>query len=485
VLGQDIDPLEWHAACARAGIEAPDELADALIVQRLARADEAGPEFGWGFVHGMLREAIERVASERAPEGWRAAHRLCADMLGETDAVGNAHRIGRHLLAAGDPAGALEPLLVASSSPGIDPRTAEAFLIERERAMDLLRLPADDPRRVANAIARAEVLLHQGREGNAAQYASEALELAEQHGWDGALAGALSALAEVARLKHRFGPSLQYRRRAARHAIAAGDVRREVEAISGIGRLYLDVGNWPQAQEAYTRALERAKEADLFAEAAECLTSLGYIATKTGDDDASEVRFKQAAWYVQRSGSQVQQGNLLNALADLARKRGAWAEAERHARESLRLYQATGTRAARVVALNLSLFQVLQGKYGTARLTIERALDDEASGPESAAFTAGCLAVLLPCLAAMAEWDAWYRHLDAIGRTFTGDLFVDDDTLAMLELAARLSTNNDDPDRPRAAWTLVWRLWRAMGRDDQAARVRAELDALLPRGAGS
>lgn len=44
----------------------------------------------------------------------------------------------------------------------------------------------------------------------------------------------------------------------------------------------------------------------------------------------------------------MQQGNLLNALDDLARKRGAWSEAEAHTRDALRLYQAAGTRSARV-----------------------------------------------------------------------------------------------------------------------------------------
>ncbi len=477
VLGQEIDPLEWHAVCTRLGVPVPDDLLETLLSQRLATANEAGPEWGWTFVHGMLRESIEQSARQADESRWREYHLACAQLMEEQNDPTMALRFGRHLLAAGQLEQALDPLLEAASSADLDARVAEGLLIEREQAADDLDLTPSDRRRSLGWLRRAEVLIAQGREQEAARWASRSLDAAETNGWEDLTAGAFHLLAEIARLKHRFGQSLQLRRRAVFHAIKGGDARRQANSMAGIGRLYLDVGNWPQAARAYQDALQIAKGSSFHATAADCLTSLGYIAVKTGRVSESDDYFLEAGDYVHRSGSRVQQAHLLNALADLARKRGDFAVAEEHSRDALRFYLATGTRAAQVMMLNLSLFQVLQAKYEDAHATVSSAMGEELTSDEGKAFTAGCLAILLPCLAHAGEWDDWFPHLDTIGRTFSGDMFVDDDTLAMLELAAKLAYLAGERKRAEAAYKLAKRLWVAVGREEEAERIDEQMRA--------
>ncbi len=475
ILGLEVDPLEWHALCTRMGVNLPDGLVDAMFAQRLVQADEAGPEWGWSFVHAMLRETVEAEAKARDIEQWRRYHREAAALLGDTGDSSVTLRLSQHLLSGGQPERALGPLLDAATQPGRDARMAEALLVAHDRACSTIGLADTDPRRLDGWIARGALLVGTGRESDAARWASRALDAGEQAESNEHIARALGVLAEVARVKHRFGQSLQLRRRSMRHALIGDLPEQQAEAMKGTGRLYLDVGNWTQAASAYTEALRISREAGLDALSADCLTSLGYIAVKTGNIEASDDYFLEAGEYVHRSGSRVQQAHLLNALADLARKRGDFAVAESHSHEALKYYLATGTRAARVMMLNLSLFQVLQSKFELARKTIESALQEDPGGPEGKAFIAGCMATLLPCLAHAREWQDWYGHLETIGRTFSGDMFVDDDTMAMLELAASMASEAGQKDRAMAAWRLALELWNAMGREDRADVIKGRM----------
>ena len=472
ILGQEVDPIEWHAVCGCADVYPSDNLVDELVQQRLGRAEEGGPDAGWQFVHGMLRESLEQRLRERDPEAWRRHHSICAEVLHYQNDARTLARLGRHLLAAGDVDGALDVMLEAARSRDLDPRTAEALLLDREAALQTEDVSHKDRRWAQGWQLHADVLERQGRHVDAARYATLARDAAQEPGWDDILAGAYDSLAELARVQQRFGQSLQLRRKAVRHAMLAEDTDQQAGSMARIGRLYLDVGNWRQADTAYRAALEVAQEHGRHGIAAECLTSLGYIAVKTGRDADGERYFADASEALDRGGSRLQRGNLLNALADLARKRGDFATAEQHCSESLRLYGATGTRAARVLMLNLSLFQVLQNRFDEARATIERAAQEEVGDEEGDAFLSACSAALLPCLAAAADWRDWDHHLSVVGRALTSDMFVDDDSMQMLHLAAKMAAQANEKEHARSALSLAWRVWRAMGRDDEADRTR-------------
>ena len=129
-----VDRREWESACRAARVPCPPELLEALVASRLALRTEDG----WSFA----TPCCVRASSAWPCEGGRfAAHNLaCAAMLGQRVAAGErgmAERLGRHLLLAGEPAAALEPLLEgARERRGTsDYPAALALLAEREGAL--------------------------------------------------------------------------------------------------------------------------------------------------------------------------------------------------------------------------------------------------------------------------------------------------------------------------------------------------------------
>jgi hypothetical protein len=99
LLGQRVDPVDWHSATNAAGVSIPDDLLDAMVRSRLAEPVTNG----WTFVHGMLRESLER----RCQDAGRAQHlhRICAQMLENRyspDAPDIAERRAHHLWEAAD-----------------------------------------------------------------------------------------------------------------------------------------------------------------------------------------------------------------------------------------------------------------------------------------------------------------------------------------------------------------------------------------------
>ncbi len=155
-LGPAPDPEEWSQVCARANAHATPQLVDALLSVRLARAPDEGA-VGWRFAQGMFREALLR----RARRAGRAAahHMRCAEMLaasGDSGGADRPERLGRHLLAAGDPAAALRPLLEAARrhfETGACAR-AQLCLAEREGALTALAVGPGDPRHAEGTLLR-------------------------------------------------------------------------------------------------------------------------------------------------------------------------------------------------------------------------------------------------------------------------------------------------------------------------------------------
>ena len=88
-LGRHVLMREWELACGRAGIRANVAMVDAMLVQKLALATEAG----WSFAHRLLQEAL----LHRARGGGRlsAHHRHCAAMLEELYVQEHARRLIR------------------------------------------------------------------------------------------------------------------------------------------------------------------------------------------------------------------------------------------------------------------------------------------------------------------------------------------------------------------------------------------------------
>ncbi|MEZ4448126.1 MAG: protein kinase [Nannocystaceae bacterium] len=150
-LGPQVDRDEWRAACAVLGLHADERWLDLLFAHRLAVATASGLRF----VHGMLRESLERRADEAGRR--RDHHRACAAMLearyGDRLLL-YASRLARHREAAGEAEAAVDPLLDACYRLQLTGayEQAEELLGDLERLFGVLGLAASDPRRLRAAM---------------------------------------------------------------------------------------------------------------------------------------------------------------------------------------------------------------------------------------------------------------------------------------------------------------------------------------------
>jgi len=154
VLGPHIDFTEWHLACDHAGLVANDDLLSALARDGLVQLDT----HGWSFTHGMLRESLERHAAEthRLPSHQLAIAAMLEALHPHHPAV--AERLAVHLLGARQFERALDPLLRAAEHLAHDaPGRALELLDTRDRLMQFLDLPAEDPRHTDGLPLRARL----------------------------------------------------------------------------------------------------------------------------------------------------------------------------------------------------------------------------------------------------------------------------------------------------------------------------------------
>ncbi|MEZ4238828.1 MAG: hypothetical protein R3F59_22275 [Myxococcota bacterium] len=189
-LGQEITQVEWRRACDDPegvfGDRFPGDeplraaLVDRLLVHRLV----VGTRARWSFVHGMLRESLERTA--RQARRWAQHHEACATMLSRyAEDPRVAERLGRHLLEAGQPEQAVAPLLrgVEHRLVTVGPQPAVALLGTVGDAMRAAALPETDARWGELWTLTARTLQDSGDLDGALASAARASEGAARFGW--------------------------------------------------------------------------------------------------------------------------------------------------------------------------------------------------------------------------------------------------------------------------------------------------------------
>lgn len=159
-LGRDVEERPWQRACELAECVPPPALLGLMEVRHLIERNPTG----WSFVHGALRETLEKMARDAGR--WQSHHRAAAAMLAASGAHPGAPtaRRGYHLLEAGLAPEALEPLWQGARL-AVDTlalheglKIAERF----ERALRAAGVGADDPRQAELHMLRALAHLRLG-----------------------------------------------------------------------------------------------------------------------------------------------------------------------------------------------------------------------------------------------------------------------------------------------------------------------------------
>ncbi|MBI2898347.1 MAG: protein kinase [Deltaproteobacteria bacterium] len=470
LLGREVDGAEWRDACARMGFEPPDGLVDALLSQRLAVRGVVSGSEGWSFVHGMLRESLERRARES--DRWPGLHRACASMLHGRTGPAVAERLGRHLMAAGDAALALEPLLEGANermSAG-DAEDVEALVAERERGMDVLDLPAADSRRGQGWVLASRALRFRGETEAAWQSAARAESDARRFRWSDVLPAALLELAAIARSRGDLSGSEARCREAAALAADLGDRKLAVRCAIALAWVLLQRGGLAEAEERLRAALADAVPMGALESEAECHLRLGDLSVKAGRLADAKAHLELARERFSTCGGRWGFAVATSDLAEVARLEGDLEAAEAGYRAALDRFRALGSASASIPELNLALVLVQRGRWDETGVLLPELLAKLER--ENRGLLVGVLhACLTAHAAATRDWPAWDRHLEACRRIFDQTGAFDVDIAQVAAIAGDLAAAAGEAARAADARSLARRHFTGLGRTDDAKRL--------------
>ena len=340
VLGQEISPVEWNAACERAWAIPTPDLVDTLIRLRLARCGENGPEHGWSFVHAMLRNHL--LDGARSSGRWKVHNRTCAEML--TERGGDPIRIARHLYAAGRHSGALSHLQSAIDAAlvGHDVESAGALLSEHEAILQELGVPAEDWRRVDASLLRAEHCRLEGDTDAAQHHAKESEALAQTLGLDRRLAHAMALSARLALAEDDLDGAAGRLDEAELLARGAGDTRLLALILESRGELAAQRGDTTRAVQAYIEATDRAELVNDFVIAGRSDMAHAQVVWRSGDKPAAATLFRRAVRHFEKAGDLAGSATANADLGALSLQLGRTTDALRFFRASSQLFRASG-----------------------------------------------------------------------------------------------------------------------------------------------
>lgn len=464
ILGNEVDQIEWEAACERARIEAPRELVDDLAERRLVQPTE----LGFMFAHSMLRETVERLAREagRFSSHHRDAAQMLADRYGWLTR-GMAERIGRHFLAGGLYAEALDPL-----RRGIDERIgsstyldALALIRDYERALTILNKAEDDVAWSAGWILRARVAKLQGDFDEATTWAEKATAAAARSGHEHTVADATQELAHVAYHAGRPRRAIDLFETARRLFTKLRDGVGVAQSLIGLADVHYLIGDLDGAEVRYEEALQLSGPKSGRIETADALWGLGYVAMWRGRYDAATDAFMRQRAIAERMGHRHGLARCTAGMAEVARLRGEFEAADDLYAKAIEINEAIGSNEAMLGYYNRALALLARGRIDDAKAMARDMRFDERFGDVHAA---QMHSIRLPLDAVEANWTEFDRRLEELVRLLGETEAVDGDVAWSLDLAARFADHAGENDRAAAARTLSGPMWKKLGRSHSA-----------------
>lgn len=387
VAGVRVDPSEWRVAADLAGISVGRGFLDRMILHRiLTQADGRGLDHALRFVHGLLRESLERSAREgHRIEHWHAAIAETLEPRFETGELDVAERLAHHQRAAGRVEPALAPLRAAATL-----YTARA---EYDRAIDVLddhiaaTCALEGTTRIAeeieNRLSEAEVRAATGEFERAASLLARALEDARPLGRDELVARAMSLMGHVAALRGDHATaeasSTEALQRFDRMDLGAEAAR----CLRALAEIAANEGRRDVAFQAYLAALEHCRARGDELGVAASLIGMGMC--DPHEPTGNPVPVLEALETCEREGLYLGVVAALDALGEIARRGEAHAEAEARFRRALELATNLGAGHLRSIAsTSLALVLFESGREREAREHLGRAIpaiEELAHGP--------------------------------------------------------------------------------------------------------
>lgn len=452
-LGREIVGDEWRAACALSGIDAPRALVEALLVRHLAATDRRGPEVGWWFVHGLLRESIERRARESGRQAGH--HRAIAAMIDARGGPGAAERVGRHLFVAGDHELAAQFLLEGARERMRcgEYRFATALLSELEEALRKARVPETDRRWCEAWIDLSLVEGARDHLDQSERHAVAAEAAARRLGFPSLLAGALVARARVDVDRGRAASALSL----SDEAVAIYDTlppgRELVKALLQLGNAALYSKAWDRVRGALERAEAIADLDDLAR--AEIYWLWTFVSLRRAEWANARAWAERALVAYDRAGSRAGIAGALNALGEAARAEGDLQAATDAYRRSHQMSMAVGAAVtASVAEINLALVLLANRDHRGARQILEKVLPPLERAGRSM-LVAPVRVGLLASIAGTGDWAVWNPVYEAAIEVLRANAVHDPDVVFCARLAGELAASAGETERAREAYELA------------------------------
>lgn len=472
LLGPSVEVARWQRACALAEVAIPDRLVESLAEQRLGEDDEMPAR--WRFTHGLLREAViaRADAAGRGPRLRRLAVKALPD-------AADAERRGLLLLAAGDDADALQPLIQGSVNRlhTVEFRQAQHLLELREQAMHRLAIPDGDVLWARGRVNQAIISAHQGDTARALAWLDAAAappDPGPAMPWSSTRAAISLQRAQILRRAGSGAEALAIMLAADAH-IAASPPVRQAECLTIRAALHLQVGD-------LDRALQDAEHAARLTRVpllqSECTRTRALIHLRRGERVRARALLEDM---LAEFGPRLSPEGLALALnmlgmvaisdQDLDAADRAFAEAQRH-------LTFTESINAILPRLQRALIQVLRG---TRLVEATQTLCDGLDEVHAVGWTDLEPAVRMVRLAARAgqdDWPACVEDFDWLRSPRAPTSPPQEGVVRALEQAARRALAQAVPLGP-ALSDYTAGLWEQLDQPEAAARLRADL-----RGAG-
>ena len=469
VLGRVVDEDEWKMACTHAGVTPRMDAVGALLTERLAVRTDTG----WAFAHGMLREAIAEHA--RLSGRWEQLHRACARMLLPRSGPGISARLGRHRLDAGDPAGALEPLLAGfqehfvAGAYGLADRLLDTWSL----ALAQLDPPEADPRWGNGWMKRMYVQYSLGRFDEAGALNRKIVETSQRHGW---VELEIRALVQLAKSQTAWGPE----------TTETGGLQRALELAIGLNdRELMSVVRYQIGVEAANQGFNQTAR-EMLQEAVETYEAIGedsrammgwihiaHIEMQNAHYAQSLALLTRAEKRAQALGSAYGLSQVYAAIGEVSRLDGDLNSAEIYYERSYRIQRDIGNVSAQLARINVGLTRVERGDRESARMLLRETLTRTRKKLYIVAAHLG----LLVCAAEDDDPDAWRESMDLL-MEWGSHGRADIDFAHMSELAARTAVEAGYIDRAREAWGFAARQMHRLGRDRDVDRIGVALARL-------
>ena len=425
-LGKRVAVEEWEAACRRLLLSTSPRPVEDLAREGLVHEERGG----FRFTHGLVRGALLHDAELAGVLG--EYHSVCADALDP----GQAERVGRHLQAAGRDDEAVAFLVqgaMARAEWSDDYRHA-LWLLDQARAL-LERLDASDtdPRWEDLYACWLRCLSNLREQDQILDAAPELLARSRRNGWTQLEHRSLFAMAHTFVMWGALD-----RGEAMYQQLLGSDIPKwRVVGLRGLGNVAQARRDWDPAQAHYRRCHELALEVGDPFQIARSANDLGVVAERTG-------RLEEAAKYF---------------------------------RFGLEICEANGFRDAHIGRLNLASCKLRAGRVQEAHALYKACLAAAEADFMGVAITASQV-FLLRTSAELADWDTWQQAASQVRSLLERVGLVDMSLAESLSRAGEFAHAAGFGERAQMAWELAKEQYEAVQRQEDAARMAAQIDAL-------